>query len=478
MKTIKFEHGLGDCCNFLRLQSLLQRVSQHPVPVQLPSNYQPLCKYFGIPYEQVGDEVEVEPWVEPAYHEDNPVLSNKVLSKIPDDVDKELFFTPLSLPLHRPTKNDVSKEVARYVEELKKKHRYFIVVQACGNSYKDRKRIEPEQLKTFVDTLVKEFDATVFINDLQGEYRSFDEELKYSNYVVRSEHVFTIEEFLYLLLHATLVIGVDSGTLHLARSFGIPTIGLFEKISPVMYSVPDKNTLSLIIGDTYAKEYDRFNYVFRLGYTPSLNHRKTTDLLRRVLDKQDALIADYLSNIKHFSSTFQSREPLFEFLLANSKNILELGSTRQFRDFSAGYSTYLFAMIAAMKEGKLRTIDLNTSIASKILEQFKLVDVDVEAIEGNTLEVLPSIDDMQCFDTIYIDTVDATEPYAPDHALLEYQLVCDRFNGWIIVDDTFHDGNTCRGKGAKIFKVARSHSKRVLFLGQNLVIQNRIGQSL
>lgn len=476
MAKISFErHGLGDSCNFLRLVRFRKEVFGEEIQVKLSSKYDRLRHYFNVDGYDGPADVD-EKWEEVDYYQDDPIKSNKTYSKLTDEERSRISFlcSDLTRPVLPPIPDSM---VDRYTHFFQKP---LFVVHAEGISYRNIKRLEQEELVGLIDLLVKETGGTVLLLDADKRYSNMDVNAygARTGNVVHCQHMFTLDELIYLLSKADLVIGVDSGIFNLARTFGFPSVGLFDRMNPVCYHFPDRNSFvfSTDRSDWKGKDaFDRWSYPFRIGYTPSYVHPKFIAFIREVLDGKDPLIADYLTSVQYCCNTKENRRPLFEHALQNTKNVLEIGSIRSPRDYTAGYSSYLFALNAEIKDGHLTTVDIDTSWAKKALSQFR---GRVEVIERDSVEYLQSNDLPDNIDGVYLDGLDADKPEAADQACFEYEMIKDRFDGFIYVDDTTFDGNRCQGKGAKIFHLALMEKKQVQFIGQGLVIRNRRGLTL
>lgn len=476
MAKISFErHGLGDSCNFLRLVRFRKEVFGEEIQVKLSSKYDRLRHYFNVDDYDGPADVD-EKWGEVDYYQDDPIKSNKTFSKLTEEERPRLsvLCSDMTRPVRPPMEDAMIDRYTRFFQ------RPLIILHASGISYSSIKNVGEEELLCLIDGLVKGTGGHILLLDADKKYSN----IGLNSYGARTgnvthcQHMFSLDELIYLLSKADLVIGVDSGIFNLARTFGVPSIGLFERMNPVCYHFPDRNSIvfSTDKSDWKGKDaFDRWSYPFRVGYTPSYIHPKFIAFVQEVLDGKDALLADYLTSVQYCCNKKENRRPLFEHVLQNTKNVLEIGSIRSPRDYTAGYSSYLFALNAAIKDGHLTTVDVDTSWATKALSQF---EGKVDVIQKDSIEYLQSNDLPENIDGVYLDGLDADKPEAADQACFEYELIKDRFDGFVYVDDTTHDGNRCIGKGAKVFHLALLEKKKVQFIGQGLVVRNRRGVSL
>ena len=108
--------------------------------------------------------------------------------------------------------------------------------------------------------------------------------------------------------------------------------------------------------------------------------------------------------------------------MISPKHILEIGTY-------TGYSAICLAQ-GLKSEGKLTTIELNDELRTVALRYFEKAGLkdQIRLINGNALEVIPSLD--ETFDLVFMDAhKDDYENY--------YQLVMDKLNpgGYIIADN-------------------------------------------
>lgn len=156
-----------------------------------------------------------------------------------------------------------------------------------------------------------------------------------------------------------------------------------------------------------------------------------------------------------------------------SHRIVETGTIRRVRDYSAGYSTYIFGEFARRHGGKVTTIDSNPAN----IQLCKRVTADfaawIEYVADDSLQALSRIEEN--IDLIYLDSLDTPKKgdasSAQLHNLKEFKLVEPRLhqNSIVLLDDNdFANG----GKSRMTKQYLRERGWRVLFnLKQSLWIR-------
>jgi len=162
---------------------------------------------------------------------------------------------------------------------------------------------------------------------------------------------------------------------------------------------------------------------------------------------------------REFKEKSDSRYPTFKaainlFLQSGGENIVETGTTRMLNDWGAGYSTYLFAVVAKTFGKHLWTVDIDP----KNIEVCKQATKDY--VDCVTYEVADSHIFLSRFslpiDLLYLDSVDfpldGSNPLpCQEHQLKEFQLAEKNLNDKSVV--LLDDNNFPSGGKTKLTKV-------------------------
>jgi len=143
---------------------------------------------------------------------------------------------------------------------------------------------------------------------------------------------------------------------------------------------------------------------------------------------------------KSDSRYFTFKVALNLFLQANGKNIVETGTTRMKDDWGAGYSTFLFAVVAKAFNKHIWTVDISAANIEVCREVTK------DYLDYITYEVSDSILFLQNFkepiDLLYLDSVDfpldGSDPFpCQQHQLNEFKTIESRLseNCVVLLDD-------------------------------------------
>ena len=155
-------------------------------------------------------------------------------------------------------------------------------------------------------------------------------------------------------------------------------------------------------------------------------------------------------------------------LLQNGgKNIVETGTIRQFEDYGAGYSTYIFGSFIKMYGGNITTIDIdgdNMEVCRAVTREFEeLINYVVE----DSLTALTKI--TEPIDLLYLDSLDtplegdATK--AQEHNLKEFKIVEHLLHdkSVVLLDDNFFENG---GKTRLTKKYLHEKGWKLLFNSQ------------
>jgi len=152
------------------------------------------------------------------------------------------------------------------------------------------------------------------------------------------------------------------------------------------------------------------------------------------------------------------RSNTFNYIINNLKpnsNIVEIGTTRIKGNWEGdGYSTIIFAWLAAHNNCKLTSIDIdpkNAKISYEIIEEYEIPTNNINIITGDGLEFAKSY--VNTIDLLYLDAWDYTKGYEKES--IEKHLLCFNYfyenkcitSETLILIDDIHDNINFTGKG-------------------------------
>lgn len=173
----------------------------------------------------------------------------------------------------------------------------------------------------------------------------------------------------------------------------------------------------------------------------------------------------------------KSFRKIFQYLIDLERDfyhIVETGSIRAWDQWGDGQSTRLFDSFVNFYDGYVTTIDINEDCTR--LTHNNTSD-KVEAINGNSLEVLPKIEN--CADLLYLDSFDFVEGKELESGLHHlYELVCSNniidTDTLIAVDDTDENGE---GKGKFVLDfIKKANFKIIVNEGRQLAFTMEINK--
>jgi predicted lipopolysaccharide heptosyltransferase III len=182
--------------------------------------------------ERIGYAIEnVEPFLTQAYapkHEhavrQNMRLVEQWTGVITDDA------VPNTLNVYE----DEKEAVAKILRDFGITQPYFCIHPGSGTAVK---RWQNEAWAKVADTLIDQLDAAVIFTGSDGERAMIDNiqnRMSHKSYTTAGE--LQVEQLAALLQGAKVVLGPDSGPLHLATAVGTPTVALFGPADPIEFA--------------------------------------------------------------------------------------------------------------------------------------------------------------------------------------------------------------------------------------------------
>jgi ADP-heptose:LPS heptosyltransferase len=371
--------------------------------------------------------------------------------------------------------------------------RPWVLLHSKGNTAQGRKSLPDKTAAEFYLEFLDRCEGTLILLD-------WDDRVPRLN-SFRVRHLATMprgcptERLLALMELSDLMIGVDSGPLHVAALTDIPRIGVWMPGHyPARYSLPDRRQLNLVLsaGTEELNRYYRvpWNIVTQPGreFDPGW----LAEQVRRVQSPPAYLTADQSAidvqlqqwigeycrgSRRNLEAIHQDRNRSFDRLLRlaterfSRPTIVETGTMRAEEDWSgAGFSTYLFGRYAAARGGTLHTVDLsipNTEFARRWCGVF---GQHVQVHCRDSVQFLRTFESP--VDVLYLDSLDTYEPGHAQHALHEAQAALPRLHAHslILIDDTPFGGNSFSGKGALAVPWLQEQGWKIVYAGSQVLL--------
>lgn len=248
--TIGFRHGLGDCVFFAHVLQLY-RSRGFDIQIDCEPNKRDFFNLLGF---KTGPSTPPygHPWHQPygidaTLNEQNWWRFNKAVRNIscdglpdigsPESLVDELLDIQLD-PLVEVMRS-AAIEIGRYVAPLL---RPIVLLHATGNTNQAEKSIPHEQIISLCEALLQKLGGTVLVLDWDGRNPAPGQSSPAKDRVrfpCREGLWLTPARLIELMRQTDLLIGVDSGPLHLTRIAGSRAIGVWRgHCHPVYYSLP------------------------------------------------------------------------------------------------------------------------------------------------------------------------------------------------------------------------------------------------
>ena len=472
-----FPHGLGDHALFAHALSLW---TKRGVAVRVSTDADLACLFKAAGCEVVTDASTSFPyWQSPT---DQPTrqdwqenklgwnLSQLPVIGLPEDLWPEVQSVKLDL---RPYLTAASKKaIDKFLKPLGK----VILIHTQGNTGKKEKDC-PDELGLYRE-LLDRTDCTLLLLDWDSRVtRLHHPRIRHLTDDFRKV---SVPELAYLIEKAELLIGVDSGPLHLSRVTDTPAIGLWYGHQPSRYALPRANTVHLVPYSQSAWTAKRRSS-FHLVDVPSVTGKVVADVAVKVLagtSAADLALDGVLNRLRYDDNgpAWKDRHHSFRAALDRLKGleqprILETGCVRQAEDWSAGYSTYVFGLfLKTLGKGLVTSVDYDDRNVNFAREQLREFGPFVEVVCGDSLAYMKEATEK--YDLIYLDSWDTHYPGHDEHALAEAREAVRLLSpgGTILIDDCWYRGQW-QGKGATAVPWLTSQGFRITHQGYQVLLE-------
>ena len=370
--------------------------------------------------------------------------------------------------------------------------RPVVLLHTKGNTSQERKSLPDSIAAGFYTALLDRFDGSIVLLDWDNRVP------RLANYRVRHLDELgrcSTEVMLAMMDAADLMIGVDSGPLHVCRFTRTPSVGIWMPGHyPSTYALPRRNQLNIVLAG-HTRQWNRFkripwNLVEHPGYVfqPDVLAEQCVRMLQppRYLapdaiatdvqlqqfiqqwcrGRRDNTLSAYPDRHRSFDVLFQEISLRFARPL-----IVETGTIRLEEDWDgAGYFTYLAGAYLSRHGGKLHSVDLlpeNCEFARTATQAFG---------DTVTIHAHDSVAFLESFsepiDVLYLDSLDTDEPGHAEHAERELAAAWPKLHelSLIVIDDTPWQDGAWIGKGSRVVPSLIEKGWNILYAGYQVVL--------
>ncbi len=474
--TIDFTHGLGDVTYFCHTLPLYAR-RDIPLPrVACSDNKAFVFRAAGVdPVPRKGGECG-HPWCEPPQpgavtaadwhrvHKGYRNLSGLAPSPLPPLGDsRELYdeYAAVEIDAAQCVSPAARGKVRRWLEGLP---RPVVLIHANANTSRGQKDMPGHAATGLARAVLDGTGGGVVFLD-------WDRRTPYFVHARarHSQHDFGgvgTEELVALTDAADLMVGVDSGPLHLTRVTKTPALGVWHGHHPASYALPSPRQAHAVVGDYRRNVTDaagpdlRCFHLRDWGEVPGavlamlappryLPGKPADDLyLRRLVASVDVGVVP-----GHMGPNYVDRHRTFDAILRlagerfDAPRVVETGALRQAGDVGAGMFTYVMGFfLHARGAGRLTSVELNPRNAATARELTGRFGVEV--VESDSVAWLKGSD--EGIDVLYLDSLDTDQPGCAEHGLAEIRAALPRLDtrSVVVFDDTPKGSDGYKGKGA------------------------------
>jgi predicted O-methyltransferase YrrM len=294
---------------------------------------------------------------------------------------------------------------------------------------------------------------------------------------------------------ADLLVGVDSGPLHLARFTDLPAVGVWMPGHyPTTYSVPRPQQLNVVLADP-TRAWNRYKRIpWRIVEQPgsAFDPDRLAEFCAQMLHAPRYLSrAEIAADVQlqqfvrswcrgaagNTIAPFADRHRSFDLLLREmvrrfpQPTVVETGTIRSEEDWAgAGFSTYLLGAFLSRHGGRLHSVDLSAGHCAFARTWTEIFGPAVTVHTEDSVAFLRRFP--APIDVLYLDSLDTTEPGHAEHALRELEAALPRLHNrsLLLVDDTAWAGGNWAGKGARVVPWLTDRGWRILYGGYQVLL--------
>ena len=499
LTTVRFYHGLGDCANFARLIPLYVRRG-HRIGVECTPDKALLFRAAGA--EIVTRARHEHAWAYPPCdvhtshgrdHQGSKLGWNISEPPLPNIGDKTELWSEYCASTVRvaPLIPEADRDaVANWLATLP---RPIVLLHTKGNTAQQRKSLPDPLALDFYRELLDRCDGTLVLLDWDDRVPRL---LHYRvRHLTELPGYCSTERLFALFDQSDLMIGVDSGPLHVAGLSDIPRVGVWMPGHyPARYTLPQREQLNLVLAG-HTNHWNRYrrvpwNIVEQPGteFDPAWLADQSVRMLRApryLLPEQLAADVQLQQWIEQWcrgpkgahNSAYADRHHSFDVTFREVGRrfpvpmIVETGTIRGEEDWGgAGFFTYLAGAFVLRRGGKLHSVDLTDRHC-----QFARTWTAVfgEAVEIHCQDSVAFLREFgRPIDLLYLDSLDTYQPGHAEHALLEAQSALPWLHAQslILLDDTFWSADHFEGKGTLAVPWLLDHGWKILHAGYQVLL--------
>ncbi len=346
--------------------------------------------------------------------------------------------------------------------------RPIVLLHTRGNSFQEAKSVPDTLALDIYREIIDQTDGTLILLDwdnrvprvAHGRVRHLTDDWKH----------LSAEELFAAITQADLLVGIDSGPLHLCRFTKTPAVGLwFNRHHPAKYSLPRDEQVNVTLKRNSANEnkYTRWFYNVVEEQGEQIRASTVGRVCRQMLQPprylgalkrgKDVMLQHWINDWEKAglstAGTFIDRDKSFDIVLQYAtqnelKRFVETGCIRAEEDWrGAGFGTYLLGAYAAAQGGRLDSVDTNSGNCSFAQKWTRVFGDAVEMHCQDSVQYLLTRD--QPIDVLYLDSWDTYVRGYAEHGLREIEAA-ERLlhkQSIIIYDDTSYQIGNWQGKG-------------------------------
>ena len=499
----RFHHGLGDVSN---AAWMLQLHRARGIDVQVSCTEDKAFVFRAAGAALVDQAPDVHPWPQPitpfvlnfgadvgedwAGNKIGGNLNHPLLGEIgrPDELWRELCGTELNIAEHvRPEVRD------RVRSQLDGLFRPLILLHTTGTTCQAEKSIPREDQLTLYRELLNRTSGTLVLLDWDQRIETL------ASY--RARHLLDLlgpvdlEELTALISLSDLVIGVDSGPLHLAGLTNTPCVGVFRgpHHHPASYCIPSKRRLCVTEGALRETNiHKRIQFGIVEAGRDDIDVTELAALCERMLSPARYLPAGPIAadvQLQQFVSwcnggdsgmlsRYADRQTSFDILFRETvarfqrPHWVETGCIRAAEDWAgAGYSTFLFGAFLSRLSGRLDSIDVTPEHCRFAAARTAVFGDTVQVHQARGNEWLAA--NRERIDVLYLDSLDTTVPGHEASCLEEVQAALGQLHqdSLILFDDTPFVSGQFAGKGAVAVPWLLARGWRIRYAGYQVLLE-------
>ena len=472
---IDFPHGLGDCVYFAHAARLYRRRG-FDIRVRANPEKQVLFDAAGIPPANADGELfawnhgEALDFLDDETHwKANKATANFSAFPMPDigvpseALWKEFASEQIDIGPYLPS--EAFMEVDRFFQTLK---RPITLLHTKGNSFQESKSVPDDLAIGIYREILDHIAGTLVLLDWDNRVpRISHGQIKH---LTSDWKRIDLCELMAAIIRADLVVGVDSGPLHLCRFSKTLSVGIWlENHHPAEFTLPraEQVNISLERNAQRINKYTRwhFNIVEEQAerLRPELVGRTCADLIggTRYLSlsqpARDVMIHHWIKDWTRASvsdyGTFIDRDKSFSLILKLSQRFdrprfVETGCIRCEEDWGgAGFAGYLFAAYVVSRGGSLVSVDIDAANCEFARSWTRVFGKNVRVETGDSIAFLRESTDP--IDVLYLDSLDTYVEGFAEHGLCEAQAAAHLLHSKsiIVYDDTSIRSGEWIGKG-------------------------------